>query len=245
MPVPSFIPTDLHVHLAPEFPIHEALAAAEQRGFRLGIVEHPEKSWGLKDNTDLQEYINHLRPYPVYVGLQPIYRNWTRAFSAELLAQVDYVLMDPQTLPQPDGSFLRIWEFDTFVPDPNKFMQQYMAHCLGILENEPIDIFGWPLFLPVCIARDYYTLWTTERKQQIINAAKARNIAIEINEMARVPDEDFICMAKEQGLKFAFGTDARTKDVAGRFIYGMEVMRNCGLTPDDFFTPKNPSGTMP
>jgi len=237
MPETTFVPTDLHVHLAPEFPIHEALAAAEQRGFRLGIVEHPEPSWGLKDDSDLKAYIEHLRPHPVHVGLQPMYRGWSRAFSADMLSQVDYVLMDPQTLPQPDGAYLRIWEFNTFVPNTEVFMEQYMDHCLGILEHEPIDIFGWPLFLPVCIARDYYTLWTSERKQQIIAAAKAHNIAIEINEMAHVPDEGFIRMAKDQGLKFAFGTDARTKAGAGRLIYGMEVMRACGLTSEDFFTP--------
>jgi hypothetical protein len=38
-------------------------------------------------------------------------------------------------------------------------METYMAHNLEVINNnEPLNIFGWPLFLPVCIARGYYTL---------------------------------------------------------------------------------------
>ena len=59
------------------------------------------------------------------------------------------------------GETLRIWNFDTFVDDTEKFMKAYVAHSLEVLNNdEPLHIFGWPLFLPVCIARDYYSLWT-------------------------------------------------------------------------------------
>ena len=233
---------DLHVHLTNRFTINDAMAVAKLRNLTFGIVEHPEPTFGLKNDADLKRYIDTLRRYPVYVGLQPIYRNWRRAFSAELLKQVDYILMDPQHVPQPDGSFLKIWEYNTYVPDTELFMKQYMEYSLDILNNEPIDIFGWPLFLPVCIARDYHKLWTTERKQQIITAAKAKNIAIEINEMAHVPDESFILMAKEQGLKFTLGTDARTREGAGRLVYGLDVIKTCKLTREDFYVPKRGTG---
>lgn len=233
---------DLHVHLTNKFSIKSAMEVAQQRNLKFGIVEHPGVSFGLKNDADLKNYITTLRSYPVYVGLQPTYRNWRRGFSAELLQQVDYILMDPQHVPQPDGSFLSIWEYNTHVPDTELFMKQYMDYSLDILNNEPINIFGWPLFLPVCIARDYYKLWTTERKQQIITAAKAKNIAIEINEMAHVPDESFILLAKEQGLKFTLGTDARTKEGAGRLVYGPDVIKKCKLTPEDFYVPKRGTG---
>jgi histidinol phosphatase-like PHP family hydrolase len=90
----------------------------------------------------------------------------------------------------------RIWEFNTFIGDTEDFMK------------EPINIFGWPLFLPVCIAGDYYTSRTEERMQQIISAAKKRNIAIEINDRAHTPHEEFILKAKAEGLKFTFGSDS-------------------------------------
>ena len=60
-----------------------------------------------------------------------------------------------------------------------------MTHNLEVINNnEPLNIFGWPLFLPVCIARDYYTLWTEERMQTIIAALKRKGLAVEINDMA-------------------------------------------------------------
>jgi histidinol phosphatase-like PHP family hydrolase len=169
---------------------------------------------------------------------------WDESFSAEALAALDYVLMDPQSIPLPNGGFQGIWELQTYVEDTEEFMARYMAHCLHVLEREPIQIFGWPLFLPVCIARDYYSLWTQERMQAIVSAAKARSIAIEINDMSHTPDERFIRMAREQGLKFTFGSDARNAD-AGRLSYCKSVARKCGLTTADFYVPRKKTDTTP
>ncbi len=55
--------------------------------------------------------------------------------------------MHPQSIPLGNG----------------EFMEGYMAYSLEILRSEPINTFRWPLFLAVCIARDYYTLWTEDR----------------------------------------------------------------------------------
>ena len=100
-----------------------------------------------------------------------------------------------------------------------------------------LNIFGWPLFLPVCIARDYYTLWTEERMQKIIAALKKRNLAVEINDLAHTPHEKFILMAKEQGLKFTFGSDTRDQK-AGRLDYCKYIAKKCNLKRDDFFIPQ-------
>ncbi len=232
----AFALVDLHVHLTREFPIERMLQIAKERSAIFGIVEHPAP-WAIKDDAGLRRYVEGLRPHPVYVGLQPMEPGWDRAFSKEALALVDYVLMDPQSVPLPGGGFQRIWELQTYVEDTDEFMARSMAHCLHVLEHEPIQVFGWPLFLPVCIARDYYSLWTQERMQALVRAAKARTIAIEINDMAHTPDERFIRMAREQGLKFTFGSDARNAD-AGRLAYCKSVARRCALTQADFFVPR-------
>lgn len=226
---------DLHVHTTINFTIEQAMEIAEKRGVKFGIVEHPAQ-WAIKDDADLKAYIEKLRKYPVYIGLQPMIQNWASGFSPELLKQLDYVLMDPQTIPLGNGDYQRIYLLDTYVEDTEEFMGRYMEHSLNILKNEPINIFGWPLFLPVCIARDYYTLWTEKRMVEIISAAKARNIAIEINDMAHTPHEKFINMAKEQGLKFTFGSDSRNSN-AGRLAYCKEVAKKCNLKTEDFYIP--------
>jgi histidinol phosphatase-like PHP family hydrolase len=230
--------TDLHVHIAQNHTIDNIMDIAKKTNVQFGIVENP--GWTVKDDTSLKEYIDKLRPYPVYIGLQPMSPGWSKSFSPELLSQLDYVIMDAQTFPNGNsyGEILRIWNFDTYVDDANKFMETYVGHSLEVLNNnEPINIFGWTLFLPVCIARDYYTLWTEERMQQIISAAKKRNIAFEINDLAHTPHEKFINMAREQGLKFTFGSDTRDNKT-GRLDYCKYIAKKCNLKREDFFMPK-------
>jgi histidinol phosphatase-like PHP family hydrolase len=234
----SFPLLDLHVHITDKFTIDVIMDIAKKTNVQFGIVENP--GWRVKDDASLKDYIDKLRPYPVYIGLQPMSPGWSGNFSPEALSQLDYVIMDPQTVPMGNsyGETLRIWNFDTYVDDTNKFMETYVAHSLEVLNNdEPFNIFGWTLFLPVCIARDYYTLWTEERMQQIISAAKKRNIAFEINDLAHTPHEKFINMAKEQGLKFTFGSDTRDQK-AGRLDYCKYIAKQCNLKQEDFFIPK-------
>ena len=233
--VNDFSLTDLHVHTTNTFTIDKMMKISKQRRVKFGIVEHPAV-WAIKNDADLKRYIEKMRKYPVYVGLQPMTPGWASVFSPELLKQLDYVLMDPQTIPLGNGQYQRIYELETYVEDTEAFMKRYMEHSLYILQEEPINIFGWPLFLPVCIARDYYTLWTEDRMNQIIQAAKAKNIALEINDMAHTPHEKFILMAKQQGLKFTFGSDSRN-DNAGRLEYCKAIAAKCNLEAGDFYVP--------
>jgi len=123
------------------------------------------------------------------------------------------------------------------VDDGEEFMAGYMKFIEQVLTTEPIDVFGWPTFLPVPIARQYTQLWTRPRVDRIIELAQARKIAIEINEVAHVPDENFILAAKRAGLKFTFGTDSRNQHAA-HFYYCYQMAEKCGLTEADMFVPK-------
>ena len=133
--------------------------------------------------------------------------------------------MDALTLPNPDGTWLAIWQIDTHVDDEEEFMQRYMKFIQQVLTTEPIDIFAWPTFLPVPIARQYTRLWTRQRVDLIIELAKQKKLAIEINEVAHVPDENFITQAKRAGLKFTFGTDSRNQN-ATHFYYATKWRSN-------------------
>jgi len=236
-PKPAFPVADLHVHLSPQLSVEQALQLGKERQVQIGILEHPGPGFPINTEADLKQYIEGLRQYPVRVGLQPVYPGWSKSFSKSNLDQLDYVLMDALTLPRPDGSFLAIWQIDTMVDDEDEFMAGYMKFIEQVLTTEPIDIFGWPTFLPVPIARHYARLWTQERVNRIIELAQARKIAIEINEVAHVPDENFVVSAKRAGLKFTFGTDSRNQHAA-HFYYCYQVAQKCGLRESDIFLPK-------
>jgi len=228
---------DLHIHLTNNFTINHVLEITKKTGVQFGIVVNP--GYGVNDNASLRRFIETLLPYPVYIGLQPMTPGWSKDFSPEVIAQLDYVLMDAQTIPSGNGygETLRIWNFDTYIDDSEYFIEIYMSHILEVINNdEPLTTLGWPLSLPVCIARDYYALWTEERMQKIISAAKKKNINIEINDLSHTPHEKFIIMAKEQGLKFTFGSDTHDQK-AGRLDYCKYIAKKCNLKREDFFFP--------
>lgn len=228
---------DLHVHLTNTFTIDRVMEISKNTGVRFGIVENPGSL--VNDDESLKKFIDMPLPYPVYIGLQPMSPGWSKSFSPEVVSRLDYVLMDAQTIPAGNGynDTLRIWNFDTYIDDAEKFMDVYVTHKLDVINNnEPLTTFGWPLFLPVCIARDYYKLWTRERMDKIISALKAKQLNIEINDLSHTPHEEFINLAKEQGLKFTFGSDTRDKK-AGRLDYCKYVAKKCNLRKDDFYIP--------
>lgn len=178
-----------------------------------------------------------MRKYPVRIGLQPVYTGWSKAFSKSVLDRLDYILMDALTLPNSDGTWLAIWQIDTMVDDAEAFMHRYTQFIEQVLTTEPIDVFGWPTFLPVPIARQYSQLWTQKRVRRIIELAKSRDLAIETNEVAHVPDETFIVKAKQACLKFTFGTDSRNQNAA-HFYYCYQMAQKCGLRDSDMFVVK-------
>ncbi len=240
---PAFPVHDYHVHLSNTLTIDQALQLGKDRGVQLGILEHPGPGFPINTDAELQRYIDSLRPYPVRIGLQPVYPGWSKAFSKPVLDQLDYILMDALTLPQPDGGWLAIWQIDTMVDDGEAFMTRHLQFIEQLLTSEPIDIFGWPTFLPVPIARYYAELWTKPRIDRIISLCanppqgSPHKIAIEINELAHVPDENFIRAAKRAGLKFTFGTDSRNQNAA-HFYYCYQMAQRCGLTEGDMFVVK-------
>ena len=236
---PSFPLMDLHVHRSDKQSIEQIVEKSKRLGVTFGVMENVAP-WGITTNEQMQAYIDSIKPYPVYVGLQPMSPGWSKNFSKDIIAQADYIAMDPQIVPKANGygEDVQVWEYATYIDDAEAFMEKNMEHYLNILTgDDPLDIFACPLLLPYCIEREYPTLWTKKRLQTIIDAAKSRNIAIEISDMMRVPDEEFILMAKRAGLKFTFGSDTRDEKT-GRLDYCKRVAVRCGLTEKDFFRPK-------
>lgn len=232
---------DLHVHRSDKQDGETIVKKARQAGLKcVGIMENIAP-WGIRTDKDLQKYYREVRPLGCLVGLQPVAPGWTRNLSRELIDRADYILMDPQYMVNGNryGDTLEVWDHNCYVPDEEAFMKRNMEYYLEILEgSEPLDILGWPLLLPFCIERDYYRLWTHERMERIIDACRARNIKIEINDLAHTPHAEFILMARNKGIKFTFGSDTRDHR-SFRLDYCKNIATLCRLTADDFWIPKH------
>jgi hypothetical protein len=226
---------DLHVHPSPTQTPRQIIEKAEKNGIQMcGIILNPGRT-----DESLIRFINDVKDLPCYMALQPMQMGWSSYLSKELIEQVDYIIMDPQTVPNSNkyGDTASIWRTDCYIPDAEEFMKINMKHYMAVINNpEPVNIFGWPLFLPPAIAPLYLRLWTKERMEQIIEAVRNRGLALEINDLARTPHAEFILMAKKAGVKFVFGSDTRDHRTF-RLDYCKQIAGLCGLNEDDFYIP--------
>lgn len=230
---------DLHIHLKGDLTIDEAIKKSEAEGVRYGIAANCGLGFPIQTDDQIDEYVEYMRQYPqFYVGMQAEGREWLNMFSPEAMAKFDYIFTDAMTFTDAQGRRNRIWiEEETWVDNEQDFMDYLVETTVNIISNEPIDIYVNPTFLPAQLESKYDELWTTERMQKVIDAAKQSNVAIEINTRFKLPSEKFIKMAKAEGLKFTIGTNNVDKNFPPPY-FAEEMIVKCGLTNDDFWKPE-------
>ncbi len=236
---------DYHVHLKGGLTLEEALRESRRLGIQYGIAINCGLGFPVTNDAAAEEFLRSMAGQPVFIAMQGEGREWVKLFSKEAVAKFDYVFTDAMTFTNDDGKRMRIWipEEVGEIKDRERFMDMYVDRILGVLQREPIDIYANPTFLPDVIAADYHRLWTAERMQKVIGAAKTSGVAIEINNRYRVPSADFIKAAKKAGVKFSFGTNNADRNL-GWLEYCLQMVTECGLTWQDIFFPK-PDGEKP
>jgi hypothetical protein len=235
---------DYHVHLKGGLTLEQALEKSRQAGITYGIAENCGLGFPVTNDELLKQSFDRLEGRPVFKAMQAEGREWVDMFSPEVVARFDYVFSDALTFRDKQGRRTRLWmPNEVHIDDEQEFMDMYVDKIVTILENEPIDIFVNPTFLPEVIAEKYDELWTPQRMQKVIQAAVSNGVAIEINARYRIPSVKFIKLAKQAGAKFSFGTNNGDREL-GHLEYSLDVAEQCGLTKDDMFFPK-PYGKKP
>ncbi len=241
----NFPLVDYHVHLKGGLTLEEALRESRRLGIQYGIAVNCGLGFPVTSDAAAEQFLRELRGQPVFVAMQAEGREWVKLFSRQTVAKFDYVFTDAMTFTDDHGKRMRLWIQEEVgeIPDPEGFMEMYVDRILGIINDEPIDIYVNPTFLPDVIAADYDRLWTPERMQKVIAAAKNNDVAIEINNRYRLPSPAFIRAAKKAGATFSFGINNGDRNL-GRLEYGVEMVESCGLEWQDLFVPK-PDGEKP
>ncbi len=240
----NFPLVDFHVHLKGGLTLEEALAESRKTGIYYGVAPNCGLGFPITNDAGIDEFLKQHQGQPIFLGMQAEGREWVKFFSKQAIARFDYVFTDAMTFTDERGKRVRLWiNQEVEIPDKQVFMEMYVDRILGVLNNEPIDIYVNPTFLPDCIASEYDQLWTPERMQRVIDAARKNAVAIEINTRYRIPSPAFIKRAKAAGIKFSLGTNNADSNL-GRLEYGLEMVRECGLTWKDMFMPK-PDGQKP
>jgi hypothetical protein len=236
----TFPITDLHIHLKGDFKIEDAVLKSKNENIRYGIVINCGLGFPVHNDSQIDSVLLTFKDYPQFFsGMQAEGREWVNIFSKESMKKFDYVFTDGMTFTDQKGRRNRIWIKDeTWIDNEEEFMDYLVNTIVGILNNEPINIYVNPTFLPVQMSGRYDYFWTDNRIDKVIKAAKDNNIAIEINNRYRIPSIEFIAKAKKAGVKFTVGTNNTNKDFSGA-EYALEVIKKCKLTQNDFFEPVN------
>ena len=226
---------DYHVHLEKNFTIENVMSGFKDKSKKFGVVVHPGPRYSkMNDDNALLEYIDMYRPHNVFIGLQPVDPGWYKIFSQEAIGKLDYVLMDALEIPNEKGENERIWEPRFILNNKSTFMDRYLDFYVKVLENEKVNILANPTFLPVCLAPEYYKLWTEKRMETVIRYAVKNNVALEINSVYQYPKVPFIKMAKQAGAKFTIGSNGHSIAEIRNYDYCFEMIKECGLTNNDF-----------
>jgi hypothetical protein len=230
---------DLHVHLKGTLNMEQALENARKYGFTYGFAMNCGIKMGIETEEDLQKFLqNYKKPTHTYLAMQAEGREWLDLFSKETIDQFDYVFTDAMTWTNNNGKRMRLWIKDeTEIGDPQDFMDQLVDRIEKILNNEPIDIYVNPTYIPDEINHLYSELWTPERMDRVIKALIDNQVALEINNRRMIPSPAFIKRAKGAGVKFTFGTNNAGRDDLDRLNYCISMVEECGLTPEDLWIP--------
>lgn len=240
----SFPLIDLHVHLD-NSSIEQVLPLSVERGVRFGIVEHAGTKENhypvvLSNDEELRAYLRKLSGRAVYRGVQAEWTDWPRCFSRKALSELDYILTDAMTYPGRNGARVKLWEPDAEervdMADRQTFMDRFLDWQVRILAEQPIDILANVSWLPAPLAVDYDRCWTETRIRKLVDAAVRYRVAIEISSGFRLPKMRFLQIAKEAGVKFAFGSNGRYPRM-GLLDYSVAAARELGLSPSDIFLP--------
>lgn len=232
---------DWHVHIRGGFT--PEMAAERERacgGIRQSAMENHGREWEIYDNARLAAFADAAcKANPkMPVGIQVNDRDWYKQIDAATRAKFDYILADTMIMGKlPNGRDKRLWLVKDIseIGDPEKWMNEYVAHNLRILD-EPISILANPTYLPAPLNGLAEKLWTEERMKAVISKAVARGIALEVQAESPYPSPRFLKLAKAMGAKFSFGTnnfDGTPKDLS-RWL---EAIMWLDLKKDDIWTP--------
>ncbi len=229
---------DYHVHLKGGWTLEQALEDSRRVGIQYGIAVNCGLGFPIHTDAGARDFLASMRGQPVFLALQGEGREWPTLVSKETMAQFDYVFTDSMTWTDDAGKRMRLWMPKEVgeINDKQKFMDMLVDRTVGILMNEPINIYVNPTFVPDSISAEYETLWTSQRMDRVIEAAVKKGVAIEINNRYKLPGAAFIKRAKEAGAKFAFGTNNSDRNI-GRLEYGIAMVKECGLRWQDFWMP--------
>jgi len=223
----AFIDSNVPVDSA--FNVDKAIQSFYQTGINLGLVTSSVSE------SDLLNFVKEYSRYPVFIGLQ----NNSGALnkSTDVVNQFDYVIGEITQFKSSKGKMVDVRGSET-IANRELFMEDYVKAIVERLNAKTIDVWSNPTLLPAALSADYDKLWTKERMNKVLDAAKQNAVAIAVNNMLKLPGMEFLKLAKEKGCHFAL-TGIYSESGMAKPDYYLNVIEQCNLTYKDIYIPKN------
>jgi hypothetical protein len=204
--------------------LEAALAAARGGALFVGVSAPAGKAATVRNDAGVDALVKRFAGRPLFLGLRATDRGWASAITPKALARLDFVLLDGEALPAalPETT------------DPSAYGDALVAATVSSIAQEPVDIYGAPLFLPASMAARRDAIWTEGRQQAVIDALVKHRVAVEINGALELPGEAFVRKAKAAGAKFTLGRCA-VDTPAGDYCFGLR--EKAGLSWRDMYVP--------
>jgi hypothetical protein len=231
---------DWHVHLKPGLGMAEAMERSRRDGIAYGIAANCGRFSQYRTEAGARGFLESVSGQTAFVGMQAESADWMSVFPRELCARFDYVFNDGMIYADAAGKWVRLYNANDMkdaARDAEGWMEAHVGRVVKMLDQQPLDIYAIPTYLPEVLEWRREALWTEARMRRVAEAAARNGVAIEFSGRYRLPGEGFARIAKEMGCQFAFGTGNSMAADLGRSEYGLEMVGKLGLAWSDLFVP--------
>jgi hypothetical protein len=218
---------DYNIPVDSAFDLEKALRAFYNSGINVGLTIDVGSLGADKADQALSDHIKAYKKLPVFLGILKQNNVSLKNIQPSTLSQFDYIIGDLRRFKNRMGREIDIIN-ETQIGDPNAFMDDYVEYLTDAMDHSDLDIWALPTVLPKSLSGEYDKLWTPDRMAKVIDAVKRNDIAIEVNNVKRIPSIAFLKLAKEKGCHFTTGGLYAGGNLAEP-DYFFEVIDQCGL----------------
>ena len=113
--------------------------------------------------------------------------------------------------------------------DPAEVAREYLRRATKAIEHRKVDVLGHPFFLH----QSLLPYLSREEIEDFVRLAANRGVAMELNVKYKVPDDDFLTLCFQEGVKFSIGSDAHKPTEVGRIDWALAALKRVGAKRED------------
>ncbi len=113
--------------------------------------------------------------------------------------------------------------------DPIEMAQEYLARAIRAVERHEIAVFCHPFYFDVDLLQNL----TSEEIEGFLRLAADNNVAMELNNKYKVPNDNFLRLCLREGVKLSLGSDAHRLSEVGNISWSLSALKRVGAKRED------------